>query len=186
MRLGMLVTDNFFSVLGVQPALGGLLTPQETHAPDGDAVVVLSYDFWKNDLAGAPSILNGVVWLNGVAFHVVGVVASSFAGTEPPLQPAFYVPITTAQRLGAAAVNPLEQRDIRTLALKGRLKPGVSLARARAETTILWEALERQSIRTSTATGRWRSGPNWKSAFGRIRRIPRFSRCWRRWRRSSS
>lgn len=60
MRLGMLVSDNFFNVLGVQPALGRTFTLEEGHVPGRDAVVVLSYDFWKSALAGDASILNAV------------------------------------------------------------------------------------------------------------------------------
>ena len=55
MRMGMLVSDNFFDVLGVQPALGRTFTREEGQAPGRDAVVVLSYDFWKNALAADTS-----------------------------------------------------------------------------------------------------------------------------------
>jgi hypothetical protein len=55
-RIGMLVSDNFFSVLGVQPALGRSFTPEEGQVPGRDAVVVLSYDFWKNAMAGDRSL----------------------------------------------------------------------------------------------------------------------------------
>jgi predicted permease len=144
MRIGMAVSDNFFTVLGVQPALGRSFTPQEAQVPGRDAVVVLGYNFWKNALAADASILDDVVWMNGIAFHVVGVAPAGFTGTEPPVLPAFYVPIAMAQRLSAAAEDPLEQRATPMVLLKGRLKPGVSRQRARAELTALWHGLERQ------------------------------------------
>jgi putative ABC transport system permease protein len=144
MHMGMLVSDNFFEVLGVQPALGRSFTPEEGQVPGRDAVVVLSYDFWKNALGADPSILNSVVWMNGVGFQVVGVAPASFTSTEPPLRPAFYAPVMMAQRLSPARENVLEAREIRRYRVKGRLKPHVSKQSAQAELTALWKALERQ------------------------------------------
>ncbi len=144
MRMGMLVSENFFTVLGVQPVLGRAFTPDEGQVPGRDAVVVLSYDFWKSALAEDASILNGVVWLNGIDFHVVGVAPASFTGPTPPLRPAFYVPSAMAQRLSAAPENQLENRSGRTFRIKGRLKPGVSKERARAALTTVWQGLEQQ------------------------------------------
>ena len=112
--------------------------------PGRDAVVVLSYDFWKNALAEDASILNAVVWMNGIDFHIIGVAPATFTTVEPPLQPAFYVPIMMAQRLSAAPENALEKREARSLSLKGRLKSGVSKQGARAELTTFWKALEQQ------------------------------------------
>lgn len=142
MRIGMLVSDNFFQVLGVQPALGRTFTLQEGHVPGRDAVIVLSYDFWASVLAGDPSILNAVVWINGIDVQVIGVAPATFTGTESPLRPAFYVPLMMAQRLSAAPENPLENREARSLFVKGRLASGVSKPRARAELATLWKALE--------------------------------------------
>ena len=57
MRLGMLVSDNFFDVLGIQPVLGRRFAAEEGQVPGRDAVVVLGHDFWKNVLAEDPSVL---------------------------------------------------------------------------------------------------------------------------------
>ncbi len=144
LRTGVLVSDNFFSVLGVQPALGRSFTPDEGQVPGRDAVVVLSYDFWKNALAADRSILDDVVWMNGIPFHVVGVAPASFTGTEQPFRPAFYVPLMMAQRLGAALQDPLEKRDERAYWIKGRLRAGISTQSARAELTTVWNQLAQQ------------------------------------------
>jgi len=61
MRLGMMVSENFFSALRVQPMIGRGFTAEEGEVPGGDAVVVLGYDFWKNILGADQSILNRVV-----------------------------------------------------------------------------------------------------------------------------
>src|SRR6202011_2491399 len=80
----------------------------------------------------------------GIDFHVIGVAPAAFTGTEPPLRPAFYAPAMMAQRLGAAPENQLENREVRSFSIKGRLKSGVSKERARAELTTFWKSLERQ------------------------------------------
>jgi predicted permease len=140
---GELVSDNFFRVLGVEPAIGRAFAPGEGHVPGRDAVVVLSDDFWRNTLGADPSILNAIVWMNGVAFQVIGVAPASFTGTEQPFRPAFYAPIAMAPRLGARLEDELTKRDDRAYAVKGRLKAGVSKARARAELDARWDALVR-------------------------------------------
>jgi putative ABC transport system permease protein len=144
MHLGTLVSDNFFSVLGVQPALGRTFAPDEGRVPGRDAVVVLGYDFWQNALAGDASILGATVWLNGIDFHVIGVTQARFTGIDPPFRPAFYVPIMMAERLSAVPDDSLENRGARTFDVKGRLKPGVAKARARAELASIWTALAHQ------------------------------------------
>jgi predicted permease len=144
MRMGMLVSGNFFHVLGLQASRGRVFTPDEAIVPGRDAVVVLGYDFWKNNLASDPSIVNQVVWINSVDFTVVGVAPERFTGVEPYIRPALYVPITMAERLKATQDRPLDDRAARTLRLKGRLKPGMSRRAAQAELTTIWSALERQ------------------------------------------
>src|SRR4029453_13201876 len=84
-RMGMLVSDNFFDVLVVQPPLGRTFTREEGKAPGGDPVVVLGYDFWHDALAGDRTIVNRVVRINEIDFHVIGVAPASFTGIEPPL-----------------------------------------------------------------------------------------------------
>ena len=159
MRMGMLVSDNFFDVLGIQPALGRLFTPQEGSAPGRDAIVVLGYTFWKNVLAGDTSMVNGVVWINGIDFTVVGVAPASFTGMDETI-PAFFVPIMMAERLStrsepgrgagpeqgrrAARENLLEDRGARAFGVKGRLNPGVSRQGAQTELATLWKRLEQQ------------------------------------------
>jgi len=144
MRMGMLVSDNFFDVLGVPAALGRVLRADEGQVPGRDAVVVLGYDFWKNALAGDRSVLNSVVPINGIDFTVVGVTPESFTGMDPYIRPAFFLPIVMAQRLSAGKDTAIDDRAARIFTIKGRLKPGTSQEHARAELTTLWNALARQ------------------------------------------
>ena len=142
-RMGMLVSDNFFDVLGVQAELGRTFTRDEGKAPGRDPVVVLGYDFWNDALAGDLTIVNCIVRINEIEFHVIGVAPASFTGIEPPLRPAFYVPGMMSQRLAGARNNPLDDRGAPAFVVKGRLKSGVSRERAQTELATLWSRLER-------------------------------------------
>jgi predicted permease len=144
MRMGMLVSDNFFNLLGIQPLLGRVFAPEEGTVPDRDAVVVLGYDFWKGALAGDPSIIGGVVWVNGIAFKVIGLAPASFTGMDQYIRPAFFVPAMMAHRLSPADENPIEDRASRIFVMRGRLKPGVSRQNAQAELAVLWNGLAQQ------------------------------------------
>src|SRR5262245_6977384 len=146
MRVGTLVSDNFFDVLGVRAALGRTFVADEGRVPGRDAVVVLAYDFWRNVLAGSESILDRIVSINGIDFTVVGVLPASFTGTDAYIRPAFYVPIAMADRLTppAGARSPLEDRGIRSFIVKGRLKSSVSQRAAQAELATIWARLENE------------------------------------------
>jgi predicted permease len=143
MSMGMLVSDNFFDVLGVQPELGRRFAPEEGAVPGRDAVVVLGHDFWSNVLAADPSVLGRVVVINGIDFTVVGVAPRSFTGMDESI-PAFFAPIMMADRLSASAPSVVANRGARAFAVKGRLKPGVSHGTAQAELATLWAGLARQ------------------------------------------
>src|SRR6266700_1528566 len=68
-----LVSGNYFSLLGVSPALGRLLTTDDDQTPGASPVVVLSYDFWKTELAGAPDVVGRKVLVNRHSMTVIGV-----------------------------------------------------------------------------------------------------------------
>jgi len=144
MRFGMLVSDGFFDVLGVQAASGRGFAPEEGRVPGRDAVVVLGYDFWHNTLGGDPSILNAAVVINGIDFVVVGVMPERFTGIHQYFRPAFYVPLTMAARLGAAQDDWRDNRGARRFSVRGRLKPGVARTSAQAELSAIWRELQRQ------------------------------------------
>jgi putative ABC transport system permease protein len=144
MRLAMMVSENFFSALRVQPTLGRGFTAEEGRVPGRDAVVVLGYDFWKNILGADASILNSVVTINGIDFNVIGIAPESFTGLNQFLRPAFYVPLMMRQRLASVPKNPLEDRQARTLEVRGRLKRDISRESADTEMVALWKELEKQ------------------------------------------
>src|SRR6202162_3111685 len=144
MKLGMLVSGNFFRVLGVEPELGRTFRAEEDQEPGRDAVVILGHDFWEKELAADPDILGRRVLLSGIEFTVIGVAPARFTGMDQYFHPALYVPAAMWPRFVSDPKDrPLEQRDSRRLAVKGRLKPGVTVAQAQSEMTVIGKALER-------------------------------------------
>jgi predicted permease len=129
-----LVTDNYFSMLGVQPAAGRLIQPNEGRAPGEAPVVVLSYEYWQSRFNGDPSIVGRSVRLGSHPFTVIGVSARSFRGTESLLRVSAYVPFWMVDSFMNWVENQpiFEDRSVRSLTVLGRLKPGISLEQARA------------------------------------------------------
>ena len=144
LKYGLLVSGNFFEVMGVPPRLGRGFRPDEDQVPSRDAVVVLDHDVWEHQLGGDPAAIGRTVRLNGVAFTVVGVAPLSFKGFNSFYRTDFYAPImmwpalTTDDR-----VRPLESRELRDVVIKGRLKPGVTIERAQSELSVVGADLER-------------------------------------------
>jgi ABC-type antimicrobial peptide transport system permease subunit len=107
-----------------------------------DAVAVVSYRFWQGPLAADPNILGRRIDVDGIAFTVIGVAPERFTGVDPFVRPDVYMPLMMWPALtSAGGVSPLEQRERRSLRLKGRLADGVSLAEAGAEVTAIGAAL---------------------------------------------
>ncbi len=144
LKYGLLVSGNFFEVMGVPPRLGRAFRPEEDQVPSRDAVVILDHDLWERQLGGDPAAIGRTVRINGVAFTVVGVAPPSFKGFNSFYRTDFYAPImmwpalTTDDR-----VRPFESRELRDVVIKGRLKPGATIERAQSELSVVGVDLER-------------------------------------------
>jgi predicted permease len=115
------VSANFFSLLGVQPALGIGFEPGDDAPGRPAARIVLTDALWRTRFAGNRQIVGTTLRLDGQAYEIVGVLPPGF---DFPDQRRAYVP------LGA---NPAISRSQHLLTPLGRLAPGVSLAQARAD-----------------------------------------------------
>jgi len=141
-KYGLQVSGNFFRVMGVEPALGRAFRADEDQVPGRDAVVVLGWDFWKQQFAGDPGTIGKKVRLNGIDFTVIGVAPEDF-GVDQFFRLAMYVPVHMSPRLaGNPKQSLLDQRDNRSMLVKGRLKPGVTLQQAQAELQGIAKGLE--------------------------------------------
>jgi macrolide transport system ATP-binding/permease protein len=153
LKVGLLVSSNFFQVLGVEPRLGRGFTPEEVQAPGRDAVVVLSADAWKNEFAADPGAIGHRLRLNGVDFTIVGIAPKSFTGMDQYIRPMFYVPAMIGPKLLAANRDLLINRGNRGFTVKGRLKPGVSMKAADADVASIAKSLEQSFPDSNRAFG---------------------------------
>lgn len=144
-KAGMLVSGNYFQVLGVEPQLGRAFREDEDQVPGRHAVVVLGWDFWKHEFAGDPSVLGRTIRLNGTDFTVIGVASETFPGMLIFYRPDLYMPLAMAPVFSTdRQKNFFEHRDDRELTVRARLKPGTSLSQARSELAVLAKQFERQ------------------------------------------
>jgi predicted permease len=134
-----IVSGNFFDVLGSQPALGRMLQPADD-APGRDAVIVLSYAYWSNQLAADPAILNSQMLMNGRPVLVVGVAPRSFRGLISGNAPDFFAPLSM-MRVVAPGWTRDTAPDSYWLNIFGRLKPGISQTRANAALLSLFRSI---------------------------------------------
>jgi predicted permease len=139
---GQLVSANYFSLLGISPALGRWFTPQEGAVQGSGAVVVLSYTGWQQYFGGDPRVVGRQITMNQIPYTVIGVAPRGFAGVFGGVTCDFWAPISMAERLG----NPgmLTSRGSHGLFAFGRLRPGVSLAAASADLTLIQTQLNRE------------------------------------------
>jgi putative ABC transport system permease protein len=170
---GMMVSGNYFRVLGVEPQLGRGFREDEDEVPGRDAVVVLGPAFWKHEFASDPSIIGRRIRLNGTDFTVIGVAPDTFPGLGIFGGPDFYMPLAMAR---VFSTNPqkkfFEDRDDRELSVKARLKAGTTLPQARSELAVLAQDFERAypklnrergaAVRTQFEMRTQRDDGNWK------------------------
>ena len=132
---GQLVTGNYFDVMGLQPALGRGILPDEDKVPGRDPVVVLSQGLWRRRFGGDPHILGMQVVMNNHAYTVVGVAPAGFHGEARGLLPDFWAPLAMRSQLApdlGRDGDVAERRNDQWLSLVARLRPGVNRRQAEA------------------------------------------------------
>ncbi len=127
---GMLVSGSYFPVLGLQPALGRLIGPEDDRALGQATVVVLGYDYWQTRFGQSPNVLNDTLVVNGQHLTIVGVAPGGFDGTTLGSKPQVYVPITLRESM-EPGFKDFDNRRSYWAYLFARLKPGVSIDQAR-------------------------------------------------------
>src|SRR5690242_8243823 len=126
-----IVSGSYFPVLGVGPALGRVIEPEDDAAPGAGPVVVLSYDFWQAQFGGAADIVGRKVLIGNHPMTVVGVAAAGFRGVDVGAVPAFWIP--TSMYAGAnldTGDEDLLNGHTRWLQILARLRSDVTLAQA--------------------------------------------------------
>ena len=133
--VGVKATAHYFDVYGIKPILGRMLLPEED-AQGKDHVVVLSYPFWQRVFGGGRDVVGRAVQLNGEPYTVVGVAPAGFGLTSKVdvWMPMAFKPDETAN----------DARGGHYINVVGRLKPGVTVAQARAELEVIASQLAKQ------------------------------------------
>jgi predicted permease len=153
---GQAVTGNYYAALGVQPALGRLLT-DEDDKPGAAPVAVLSYRYWQKRFSGDASVVGKQINLNNVSFTVVGVSSKGFDGTMGVgTTQDITLPVALEPQLYADKKNSyMNGAGVWWLRIMGRLQPGATREQAQAqlENTFLQSVLEHRAARQAAAKG---------------------------------
>jgi len=124
-----LVSSNYFSVLGVPPALGRAFLPEEEKPGRGERVAVVSHSFWKKHSLD-PSLLGRALQINGRAFTVVGIMPEGFTGTEAIFSSEIWLPLgvydEVTNETPGERLRSLAERSSDKLLVIGRLRQGVT------------------------------------------------------------
>jgi predicted permease len=143
---GELVTGNFFETLGVKPAIGRLLTPEDDKTPGGHPVVVLGYNFWRRQFGGDPGVLGRTIRVNGSTMSVIGIAEPNFDGVQVGRSPAIYLPVMMKKQ-ATPTWDDLDKRRTMWLQLIGRLKPGAKRDQAAASLQPLYRQIREAELK---------------------------------------
>jgi predicted permease len=149
---GQFVSGNYFSALGLKPAIGRFIRPEEAERPGTEPVIVISYDYWKTRFRGAPDAVGQKLRVNDRDLMVIGVAPREFQGTMVPLKFELWAPATMAPAL-LGGTRDLEDRSIRAFSLIGMLRPGATSEEAQAEFSRAMAQLARDYPEASAGIG---------------------------------
>ncbi len=141
---GLRVTAGFFSVLGVKPFIGRTFLPEE-ETLGRDREVVLSYGLWKRRYGGDPSLVGRTIRIDSADFTVIGVMPHDFSWQFWSAPRQLWVPVGYTK-------TDYGRGDNSFIAI-GRLKPGVSVAQARAEMEAVGSNVQRQNPKEDADMG---------------------------------
>jgi predicted permease len=139
------VSGNYFDVVGVRPALGRLLGPDDDGMPGEHPVAVLSHRYWTARWGADPGMLNRTILVNGYPFTVVGVAAQGFDGDRRGEPVDLFVPISMNRQL-LPDWNGFEDRRDHWVTLLGRLRPGTPAETAAAALGVAYRGEVEQDI----------------------------------------
>jgi len=137
---GVLVSGNYFSVLGVNALYGRVITPDDDSGPGAHPVTVVSYGFWKNKLGENPNIVGQTLRINNYPFTLVGVAPPGFYGDTVGDAQDLWVPVTMQEQV-ISGRKWLEDYNASWLHVIARLKPGVTAENAAANLNLLLQQL---------------------------------------------
>ncbi len=143
------VTGNYFSALGVTPALGRFFLPGEGEASGAPLLVVLGNSYWQKNFGGDPGVVDKQVLLDGQPATIIGVAPKDFHGTFFAFDMDGFVTLN-ASAMDKQSSKFWTDRHDRRLVVVGRLKPGVSLSQANSSANVIAHRLAVQYPSTNS------------------------------------
>ena len=160
---GLIVTENYFDVLGVNAARGRVFHADEAQGPNSDPYIVLSDGLWRRRFGADPKVIGTSVQINQHPFTVIGIAPRGFGGSIVGIAAEYFVPMLMQPQ--ALPGESLEERNPTFIHMMGRLKPGVTLEQARADMTTIARQLEQQYPDTNRKVGAYVC-PVWQAHYG--------------------
>ncbi|HZI58316.1 MAG TPA: ABC transporter permease [Verrucomicrobiae bacterium] len=151
-----LVSEEYFSVLGVQPAMGRFFTSSDAKGPGQDPYAVISYEYWQRRFSGNSSVLGTSIQVGNASLTVIAVARPGFRGeavgeSTDVWIPAMMQPMVIPGRDWLSENQSQTLEKVMWLHTFGRLKPGVNLSQAQTEMNVLFRRIIENSYPTSLA-----------------------------------
>ncbi|HXD33038.1 MAG TPA: ABC transporter permease [Pyrinomonadaceae bacterium] len=145
---GTLASGDYFSVLGVNAALGRTFTTAEDQTPGASPVVVISYGLWQKRFGGSADAIGKNLTVNSTQYTVIGVAPQSFTGLVRGLSSDLWLPLSMHnQAIPDDPPDTMANRGLIWLEVAGRLKPGITIAQASASMEILGDQIYKAHAR---------------------------------------
>jgi putative ABC transport system permease protein len=144
---GEIVSGNYFSVLGLGPARGRLLSQTDDGAPGANPVAVLSHHYWMTHLGADPNVIGKTIALNSHSFEVIGVAPENFQSAVWGQTPDLFVPMSMLDTVIPGKGKRLTDHTDRWMNVLGRLREGETTAQAEAGVAPLWHALRAEELK---------------------------------------
>jgi len=160
---GIIATENYFDVLGVQPAMGRTFHPVQKQGLNSDPYIVLGHGLWVRRFGSDPKVLGRTVHLNGHPFTVIGVAPQNFYGTIVGINAEYFVPMMMQPQVLPG--EDIEERWPTFVHVMGRLKPGITMAQAQAEMSTLDADFQKEYPNAEKGVGVFLT-PVWGAHYG--------------------
>jgi predicted permease len=153
-----LVSGTYFPVLGIVPAAGRLLGPEDDRVPGGHPVVVLGHRFFKERFGGDPQAIGRSVTINGHPMTIVGVAPQGFYGVEVGGASDLFVPLAMQTQVLPTWKPTRGDWRTRYLTVMARLEDGVGVEEARASINLLYAQMLQEDVKTVKTSPRFERG----------------------------
>jgi predicted permease len=143
---GELVSGNYFAVLGVGAHIGRVFTASDDLKKAGHPIAVLSYDYWRNQFGADPGVVGRDALINNHRLTVIGVSAPEFFGLDPTRSVSVRVPLAMKAQM-TPSWDDYDNRRSRWVQIFGRLKPGMTIEKAKAQVLTQFRAMRADEVK---------------------------------------